>query len=363
MNPRKTLLADCPTSVIRILLAGLLLLMLLGTTTKPIHHVPLSAGQNADIALWQGVVDRMRQGQPYYDAMEANLRAAKNYPMRPFWSFRLPILAPFMALFKTNLVPRIILTVLAGLMVLFWTRLLKAEGWLCATVGVLLLSFSVVCAVAPAATVMHDLWAGILIALSIALYGQNRPASLICGLIALSLRIHVVAFVGVMGIFALLERRWREALIWSVGLVAFGLYVSVHAWIVSRHLNEADLAASWMGVGAWGFVMATTTWTLPGLLDARILSGPLLPVSLLSLAVWPSPSGRRAAGTMLAYICAFMIMGNPGNDYWGLLYSPLWAVGVAYSPVMFRDLIKRARPCAFGKRVEGERRSVSDELF
>jgi hypothetical protein len=115
-----------------------------------------------------------------------------------------------------------------------------------------------------------------------------------------------------------------------------------YAYFVSQHVTDSDPSKSWTGFGGWSFVIATTRWTLPGIVGLSFISGALLPVSLLSLASWHNACARRAAATMLLYCFAFMIMGNPDNDYWGLLYSPLWAVGVAYSPKMIRELCNSA---------------------
>ena len=338
-----TYFQTCSPSVARILLAGLILFVMISLFERPTDRIVAQEGELGDVRLWQNVLDRMRQGQSYYSAMEMALRNTGNYPLRPFWSFRLPTLACFMSIFKTNFVPRILLALLAIAMVLFWSKLLlESSGWISVLLGNILLTFSVVCAVLPSAIVWHDLWAGVLVAMSIGLYSKNRTLSVLFGLLALTLRIQVVPFIIVMGCFALFEKRFRESGVWFAALGAFVIYVTIHAYFVSKHVTDSDPSKNWIGFGGWSFIIATTRWTLPGIVGLSFASGALLPVSLFSLASWHNACARRAAATMLVYCFAFMIMGNPDNDYWGLLYSPLWAVGVACSPKTIRELCSAA---------------------
>jgi hypothetical protein len=332
-----TYINKCPPQIAQIMLSGLILFAMLGLFEKPTAISVSSEGMLGDIRIYQNVVDRMRQGESYYSAAENELRP--KYALRPFWSFRLPTLAFFLSLFRTNLVPMLMLTILTTAMVFFWLKiLLESCGWISVFIGTILLSFSMTCVVQSSNVVWHDLWAGILIALSLGLYNTNRILSVIFGLLALTLRIHVVPFILVMGFFALSDKRLRESIIWfgSVGL--FVIYVAIHAYFVSKHVTDADPTKTWTSFGGWPFVISTTRWTLPGVIGLSSISSVLLPVSLLSLAVLQNTSARRASGTMLLYCLAFMIMGNPNNDYWGLLYSPLWAVGVACAPKTIKEL-------------------------
>ena len=344
-NP--TYFQTCHTPLSRIFLAGLVLFVIISLTEKPTRHVVSKKGQFGDVLLWQNVVDRMRQGQSYYSAMETALRTTHRdrgiYPLRPFWSFRLPTLACFMSMFPTNFIPMVLLALLAVTMVLFWSKLLfESGGWISVIIGNILLSYSVICTVIPSAIVFHDVWACIFISLSIGLYSRSRAFSVLFGLLALSLRIQVIPFIIVMGCFALFEKRSRESIIWFAALGAFMIYVAIHAYFVSKHVTDSDPSKSWTAFGGWSFVLATTRWTLPGIVGLSFVSGALLPVSLLSLASWNNACARRAAATMLLYCISFMFMGNPDNNYWGLLYGPLWAIGVAFSPKMIRELCNSA---------------------
>ncbi len=325
-----------------VLFVSIFLLVLISGFTRPTPPKRAVGNQQGDGDLEQSGIDHLRRGEGYYSSMEKELRS-RFYAVRPFWNFRLPTLAMFVSRFKTNLPPRIILMALAGILELLWLIILfKEAGWPSVAMGVVLFTLILRVAGSPNLTVCHDVWVGILIALSIGFYAYNRPASIVFGLLALSLRIHACAFVVVMGACALWERKYREFLVWSAGLILFGCYVAIHAHFASQHATDMDAIKSWEAHGGWSFVMATTSMLLPDFSRIAAVTGPLLIISILSLTMWNHPSARRAAMTMLAFICAFMVMGNPDNDYWGLLYSPLYAVGLAYSPKAVRDMIRGA---------------------
>jgi len=68
------------------------------------------------------------------------------------------------------------------------------------------------------------------------------------------------------------------------------------------------------------------------------LSALYLPLALLGLAGWRGWTGARLALTAAAYVAAFAVVGQPFNDYWGLLDAPLFAFGFAAAPAALRDL-------------------------
>ena len=88
-----------------LLLAATALLILIGLADLPLSPEELHPGDTRiDAALTQGVIDHMRAGTGYYDAMETALRT-QGYALRPFPAFRLPLLAKFTAMFPTNAGP------------------------------------------------------------------------------------------------------------------------------------------------------------------------------------------------------------------------------------------------------------------
>jgi hypothetical protein len=68
-----------------------------------------------------------------------------------------------------------------------------------------------------------------------------------------------------------------------------------------------------------------------------------LPLSLLGLASWRNETGLRVFLTASAYIAAFAVVGQPFNDYWGLMYVPLLPLGLVRAPAAISDLVHSIR--------------------
>ena len=52
----------------------------------------------------------------------------------------------------------------------------------------------------------------------------------------------------------------------------------------------------------------------------------------------------RMLATVAIYMAAFGVVGKPFDDYWGLMYAPLLAIGLVYSGPAVRDLAAGAVP-------------------
>jgi hypothetical protein len=50
----------------------------------------------------------------------------------------------------------------------------------------------------------------------------------------------------------------------------------------------------------------------------------------------------RLTATVLTYMAAFCIVGKPFNDYWGLVYTPLLALGLVHAIPAVVSLVRRA---------------------
>ena len=83
----------------RLALAGLVLLLLATLTALTVPGPPPVSGDSAkrgddqaDIVLYEAIVDGVRHGGNYYAVAAQELRRG-DYPLRPFITFRLPTLA------------------------------------------------------------------------------------------------------------------------------------------------------------------------------------------------------------------------------------------------------------------------------
>jgi hypothetical protein len=84
-----------------------------------------------------------------------------------------------------------------------------------------------------------------------------------------------------------------------------------------------------------------------------------LPLAVLGLAGWRGELGTRASVTAGLYVAAFAFVGQPFNDYWGLIDAPLLALGFVHSAASLRDLFDSFSPTAEqNRRVDGEKKAI-----
>src|SRR5207248_3701473 len=105
----------------------------------------------------------------------------------------------------------------------------------------------------------QELWAGVLLALSIFSYaGKRWLVGAATGLAGLFVRELVLPYCLIALWFAWRERRRQEMLFWLVGLVLYALFLSWHVAQVFRHITPADrVPATWLQFGGAGFLLAT----------------------------------------------------------------------------------------------------------
>jgi hypothetical protein len=272
----------------------------------------------------------------YARVMEEQRR--QNYPMRPFVAVRPPALAFFLAWLPGGaLGGRLLLGALAAAVAGLWAvRLVGPLGAPGAGVAGLALATGVVAAFTPNGYLMHECWSGLLIALSLALYPGDQSsgrslrlaASLAAALAAALTRELTLAFLGVMALMALVERRPREAIWWLVAIGVCLLALLAHALAVLRHTLPTDLSMNWVRLGGWGFVVAAERWNAVLALKPW-LSPALVPLALAGSLAWGGAVGRRLALTLIGYAAGFLVVGRPEDVYWGLMIAPLLPLGWA----------------------------------
>lgn len=309
-----------------------------------IPPIGASDPQSIDSNLYRAVADRVRAGEGYYKAAGAELRS-RGYATRPFFNWRLPLLADIIGRLPSTDAALPVAIAVAGLVLLVWLIVLaRQEIPIFVIVTLLLLVRGLLAAVIPPAFLFHELWAGMLIALSIGLHGLGwRRASITAGLLALFIRELVLPFAVVMLAIAWYEKHRREAWTWAAGIAAFAVFLGVHALHVNSLITAADRAhEGWLHCNGWGFVLAT------GKFNTLLVNAPqwvlalAMPAAMLGLVAWRGPTGLRAAATVGTYMCAFLIAGRACNFYWGMLYAPLLSLGLAYSPWALLDLLRSA---------------------
>jgi hypothetical protein len=308
-----------------------------------------------DLALYDRVIARIGKGEDYY-AVAAEEHRKANYPLRPGVAVRLPTLAYFSVWLGDTgrgaevLVPGSLgaaLVLLVAVVLAWWKRLGEEPGGAeVQRIGTALMFMGASLGLNRYYFVLHELWAGMLIALSLALHrpGKKWLGAVLVAALALAIREHVMPYVLLMGALALWRRDWKEGAAWGALVALFGLYLAWHLGQVAQQVLPSDpLGPAWLelrGLSGWlsNVVLSSNMRFLP-----HFVAGPLVMLMVLGWAGWKSPLGTTATLLYLGYGLAFMIAGRPDNFYWGAVIAPAMFVGLAFVPRAVGSLVKAAK--------------------
>ena len=311
--------------------------------------------RDLDLALYDRVIARIGHGENYYTVAADEHRKA-DYPLRPGVAVRLPTLAYLdMWLGDTGqgadvLVPGELgaALLLLGAVVWAWWRRLGEEpgGAPFQRVGTALMFMGASLGLNRYYFVLHELWAGMLIALSLALHrpGQRWLGAVLVAALALAIREHVLPYVLLMGALALWRRDWKEGAAWGGVVALFAAGLALHLHFVGQQVLPGDpTGPSWLalrGLSGWlsNVVLSSNLRFLP-----HFVSGPLVVLMVLGWAGWRSALGTTATLLYLGYGLAFMLIGRSDNFYWGAVIAPAMLVGLAFAPRAVKSLVLAAR--------------------
>lgn len=339
--------APVPTGAARLLLAALAVLILASWTallTADPTRAAAPATDGADLQLYQSITDAMRHGGGYY-AVAADALRSGGYPLKPFVTFRLPTLAAVQSSLP-EFATSVLLFLLAGGMTVAWFGRLRAvfRRPLAIWAAMLLLAGgSVACWQAELAP-FHEVWAGLLIALSLARYRPERSAEAIGWALAAALiRETAALYLLVMLVLAWRDGARREASGWAAALAVLALVVTAHAHAVAQVVGPLDPASpGWSGLLGPGFVVRAWYASTALSLLPLALAAPPVALALAGWTAWNDPLGTRVAATLGAYAVLLAITGRLDTFYWGLLAAPLLLIGLAFTPDGLRDLVTAA---------------------
>ncbi len=297
-----------------------------------------------DLALYKAVAERVGEGENYYSAVTAEQRA-RNYPLRPVVTVRLPTLATIIGTVGAE-AAQLLLRLLALVAIIALTlRLRTVIGskllWAAAT---FIASASMILLTVPAMTYWHESWAALLIVISLACRSREGwGASVAFGLAASLFRELALPYLCVMALLALRDRNRFEAAAWAAAMLIFLAAFAAHAAMLSAFVHSGDPASpGWASAGGWAFVLGLVErCTLFALLPLPLVAI-FLPLALTGWASLGRGAGDRAAVLLLVYVAAFMLIGRPDNFYWGILIAPLLPIGLAFAPAALRDLAAAA---------------------
>jgi hypothetical protein len=296
-----------------------------------------------DMALYARIHARMVAGEGYYTAALDEHRAS-GYPARPFVTVRLPTLAWVQAAVGADGVRWLALAVVAcAIAALLW-RAVPLGSVEERIIAAALLAAGGGAALSPVAGFDHDFLAGVLLTLALLAYRPQRwwPA-LLAAAAALAVRELAAPFAALWLVFALAERRWREAAAVAGLLAALAFGLALHATAVEAARLPGDLASQgWSAMAGYGVPLA-------GLLELTGLRHLppqfAAPLAVLPLLGWVGLGGRTAlfATLWFAGLATMMaLFARPANYYWIELALPAYAIGLAFAPRALRDLIAQA---------------------
>lgn len=300
--------------------------------------------EQTDLALYERIVSAVRGGENYYVAAADALRAGQ-YPLRPFLTFRMPALASVLAAIPMWFPVRYLLYALVLCVAGAWAGRLRGEltRALPAVAAAVLMLGSLLVFTQYELAPFHEIWAALLVALSLALRRPGRWIEAVAlALAAMLIRETAALYVLVMLGFAWAEGERREAIGWALALALFGAALGAHAWAVAGVTGPTDPASpGWAGLLGFGFfVKALTLATALQMLP--VWGGALMVgLSLFGWASWRDPLGIRMFAILAAYAAAIGIFARSDTFYWSLMVSPVFLLGLLFVPAGIRDLVRQ----------------------
>lgn len=308
-----------------------------------------------DAEFYRDIVGRVHSGEAYYDAVENGLRE-RGYTPHSVFNWRTPVYAWAFGKPPSPLWAQSLLIVLALTTLFLGYRVVRQDGgqWQAALAIVLLLGpFEWM--LFPDVALFTELWAGTLIAFSICSQALGRPRlAVLCGIAALFFRELTLPYCLVELGIAVWQKRLREAAGWLIGLALYAAFMAWHVAQVRHRIDHFGVmhAQGWLQWNGTAFILLTCQINYYLLQAPSWLAAIYLPLGLLGLASWKTSAGLRMLLTTVIYVAAFSVIGfKPHNAYWGLMYAPLLAFGVAWAPAAVSDLIAVAfRPAEIVRR-------------
>jgi hypothetical protein len=314
----------------------------------PVCNVREEGSKTGDVALYRAEVDRIHNGEPYYNIAAEEL-PERGYPTRSVFNWRTPL-----PMWLIGNLPAVVLgkAVLCGLgllvLVLGFEIAAREEPRVyrrAVPLAILLIAPLLPCFLGDLFC-MPVLWAGVLIMLSLCAYGLNRPyLGATAGLAAVFFRELALPYCLLGAALAGWQRRRGELAVWLVGLAGWAAFYGLHWWRVSQLItpDAEGHRQGWVQFVGMAFVLATTQMNSCLLLMPMWITVLYFAAAMLGLAGWHTPMGLRTALTVCLFAVAFSIVGQDFNRYWGLLYTLPLCFGAVRAPVSLAELWEVAR--------------------
>lgn len=300
--------------------------------------------QYTDTDLYADVVAAVGRGESYYAAAN-RLQRQHNYPVRPFYTTRLPTLALFIERVGAP-AARLALMGLLLATVLAWRRSLADSPLVVRIVAPILVLPGGIAIVGSNFIYLHEIWAGLLMALAVALR-DRWPASLAIAGLALAVRELALPFVLLALAFAVWGRRRREAVAWAVLIAIFAAAMVLHAQAALAH-PSGQASPGWVTLRG----PLAAFHSLSEMPPFRYVGPVLTPIlALVCLLGWARAAGERGLfglALMTGYLAGLSVFGRSDNGYWTLLLLPTLVIGLAFF------LVRRQAPQPYPAAGQGE---------
>lgn len=300
---------------------------------------------DSDLVLYGKIVTGMQSGAGGYYTVAIDAMRAGRYPLRPFVTVRMPALATLQAALP-GWGPPVLLMLLAVVTAAAWAlRLGEALPRLVPRVaaGILLLG-SMLAFLQPGLWPFHEIWAGLLMALSLAVRRPGRWVEAVAiGLAAMLIRETSALYAVAMAVLAWRDGARAEARGWVAALLLFAVALAAHAHAVLGATGPLDPASpGWTGLLGIGFFVKAVALST-GLQLLPLWFGALLVgLALFGWASWADPLAARVLVVLLTYAAVLALFARPDNFYWALMVAPVFLVGLVFVPDGLRDLVVRA---------------------
>jgi hypothetical protein len=329
------------------LIAALFALMAFASwspASAPAPKLRTTTAQQSDLQLYRDIIAGVQAGGNYYDVAARELRAG-DYPLKPFFTFRLPTHSLLYAKFGERTMIIVIWALSAGLIVAWWIRLNAVLPLPLLASFVILVAGGMGGLLQPMTGLFHESWAALLLALMIALHRPERwwPAVIVGGA-ALMIRELALPMILAMGGLALLERRWREAAAWTAVVAVFAAYMTLHSHWVAGVVQPNDPASpGWSAMLGFQFALKSIAKVTFGIQLPEALASALLMLSLFGWASIRSGWALRAAILLAGYTTMVALFARADTFYWALIAAPLSFAGLAFLPKAAIDLAEAVR--------------------
>lgn len=328
------------------LLATLALVLALACWSPETAAAPKlrTPAQHSDLQLYRDIIAGVDSGGDYYAAAANELRQA-GYPLKPFFTFRLPTHAAVYAALGERTMIVIFWLLAAGVMLAWWRKLHDCLPFPLLGGAMVLIAGGLGGLLQPQTGLFHESWAALLLALMIALHRPERAwPAIIAGGAALMVRELALPMVVAMGGLAMFEKRWREAAGWAAAVALFGLYMAYHAQQVQEVVLPNDLASpGWSALLGLQFALKSIAKVTVGFRLPDVLAAALLTLSLFGWLSVKSGWALRVALLLAGYGAMLALFARADTFYWALIAAPLSFAGLVFVPKALSDLVKAVR--------------------